>query len=430
MAAKKPIIGIRREDKNAWERRAPLTPEAVKRLLAHDVEIRVQTSKKRVFSDAEYRQAGAQIVPDMKGCTAVFGVKEIPVERIRAGVTYVFFSHTVKGQPANMPLLRKVLDLQCRLIDYERVVDARGRRLIFFGKYAGIAGMIDSLWALGLRFKAEGHSTPFEKLKPAHDYASLEDALAAVSAAGDRIYREGLPGAFSPLLTVFTGRGNVSRGAQLVYDRLPVETLEYENLIEGDIPRSRYKIYKVEMAMRDLFEAVESGREFSYKEYHDHPERFRSTFPRFLEQVSVLVNGIFWEPRYPKLLTRELLRDVWAEAPGRLRVIGDISCDVGGSIEANVKATDSSDPVYVYEPATGKTVPGVKGDGPVVMAVDNLPCELPRESSTEFSDHLEPFVLEIARGDDLSDPVRKAVVAFDGRLAPEYSYLAKSLQSA
>ena len=150
-------IGIRREDKNAWERRSPLTPDHVAEMVERQgIAVSVQPSKKRAFPDRDYRAAGADVDEELNGCRVVLGIKEIPPEKLQSDRTYLFFSHTAKGQAYNMPMLRRLMELGCTLIDYELITDERDKRLIFFGRHAGYAGMINSLWALGRRFKSEG----------------------------------------------------------------------------------------------------------------------------------------------------------------------------------------------------------------------------------------------------------------------------------
>ena len=431
---KRPIIGIRREDKNAWERRTPLVPKDVRRLVHRGISVWVESSSKRAFSDSEFEDAGAQIKKTLKGCPVIFGVKEIPVKNLEHGKTYIFFSHTVKGQPGGMPLLKRLLDLKCQLIDYEKVVGDNGRRLIFFGKFAGIAGMIDSLWALGRRLQDEGISSPFTVIKPAHQYASLDEALEEIFWAGKLIEKDGLPEEITPFVCGFSGRGNVSRGAQIVFNELPVEILTEDSLAEGRVPRSKKKVYKWVFSLNHLMQPSAREREFSYNDYHQHPEKYRGALAGHLPKFTIFMNGIFWNPRYPRLITRDMLKRLYRSPENpRLRVIGDVTCDVNGSVECNVKSTDSANPVYVYNPRTGKARDGIRGKGPVVMAVDNLPCELPRESSAEFSSYLYPFVAEIAKANfgrkldktGLSPTIRRAVVVQGGRLTHDFDYLSK-----
>ncbi len=187
-------IGIRREDKSIWERRAPIVPGHARQLQEeHGVEVWVQPSEVRVFREKEFTQEGIRVEEDLSSCPVVFAVKEIPPYFFQANHTYVFFAHVIKGQSYNMPMLKRMMELGCHLVDYEKVTDERGRRLIFFGRHAGLAGMIDTLWAFGQRLDWEGVPNPFGDLLQARHYADLAEAKAAISAIGERIARERLP---------------------------------------------------------------------------------------------------------------------------------------------------------------------------------------------------------------------------------------------
>jgi alpha-aminoadipic semialdehyde synthase len=433
-----PKIGIRREDKNQWERRVPLTPEQVKQLVGRGIEVVVQPSPIRAFSDEQYRAAGARIDEDLSGCRLVFGVKEFPDPIFRVGGGYVYFAHVIKGQAHNMPMLRRLLDLGCTLIDYEKVTDDAGRRLIFFGRHAGLAGMIDTLWALGQRLKAKKIATPFSRIRKAHQYPDLDHALEAVSDAGEEIRKKGLPRALGSLSFGFTGYGNVSRGAQEVFDRLPHVKVPPEKLARAvrRRPPERHRLIKTVFEERHLAAPREKGRPFELKEYYEHPERFRPIFYRHVPDLDVVVNCIFWTQKYPRLITRDLLRGLYlCQDEPRLKVIGDISCDVEGAIEVTVRTTDSGDPVFTWLVDEDRDAPGVRGKGPVVLAVDNLPCELPVESSRDFGNALLPYVEAMARADfgapfaelDLPMPIKRAVIAHQGKLTPDYAYLAQHL---
>src|SRR6185295_18828131 len=224
-------IGIRREDKNEWERRVPLTPDHVAELVEqHGVAVHVQPSSIRAFPDKDYRSAGAEVDERLAAPRVILGVKEIPSELLLPGRTYLFFSHTSKGQAYNMPMLQRILELGSTLVDYEHVLDERGRRLIFFGRYAGHAGMIDALWALGRRLAAEGISTPFERVRLAHDYSSLDEAASHIARIGESLRHTGVPAGLHPLIVGFTGSGNVSRGALEIFDRLPHVEVDAEEL--------------------------------------------------------------------------------------------------------------------------------------------------------------------------------------------------------
>jgi len=430
-------IGIRREDLYAWEKRAPLIPQDAKELAEKGLEVVVQSSDRRVFTDADYQQAGIEVADDLASCPIVFGIKEIPILVLERGKTYIFFSHTIKGQAYNMSMLRKILDMGCTLIDYEKVTDKDGRRLIFFGNYAGLAGMIETLWAFGKRLAFEGTPNPFEEVERALDYPDLETAKEAIRGIGKRIEREGLPNEITPLVIGIAGYGNVSRGAQEILDLLPVEEIAPGELAALNAARaaSNRVVYKVVFTEEEMVERQEGDHPFDLQEYYDHPERYRGVFERYLSHLDILVNCIYWEPRYPRLFSKKMVRELYCEDQPRLRVIGDITCDVEGAIECTVKATEPDNPVYVYDPVADKAIDGIAGDGPVVMAVEILPSELPRESSAYFSGVLKRYIPAIAAADysgdfascDLPPEIKRAVIAYRGELTPDYRYIERYL---
>jgi alpha-aminoadipic semialdehyde synthase len=429
-------IGIRREDKNLFERRVPLIPEHVKQLTDQEIPVTVQPAPRRVFPEDAFREAGAEIDESLVGCEVVMGVKEIPVDKLARGKTYVFFSHTIKGQPYNMAMLRRLLELGCTLIDYERIVDEHDRRLVFFGKHAGLAGMIDTLWALGQRLdQIEGVETPFAAVRQAYGYEGLEQAKRAIAAVGATLKRDGAPPALTPLVCGFAGYGNVSVGAQEIYDLLGPEEVSPAELASID-PEDRSRCYKVVFKEEHLVERSD-GSPFALQHYYDHPEDYRPVFAeRYLGSLTLLINCIYWTDRYPRLVTNADLRALYRDGKPRLRVIGDISCDIEGSVEATVKATEPDKPVFVYDLDGEEAVDGVAGRGPVIMAVDNLPAELPKDASRSFSSALLPLVPALAAADlgaptlegcRLPAPLERAVITYRGELAADYQYLDEHL---
>jgi saccharopine dehydrogenase (NAD+, L-lysine-forming) len=429
-------IGIRREDRSHWERRTPITPAQVKELREkHDIEVWIQPSTIRVFTDDEYRQVGAKVTEDLSPCPVVFAVKEIPSSFFTQDGTYVFFSHVIKGQSHNMPMLRRMLDLDCQLIDYEKMLDDKGRRVVFFGRFAGLAGMIDSLWALGRRLDWEGVPSPFRTIDQAVRYGVLEDAMEAVRHAGEAIKSDGVPRDVAPLVVGFAGYGSVSRGAQEILDLLPVEEVPPSALPAIDKGAKTDRVYKVVFKEEDMVRPVGPKGAFDLQDYYKHPEKYETTFFNHLPYLSVLVNCIYWDARYPRLVSKSQLWDLFAAGEPKIKVVGDISCDVDGSIEFTVKATTPGSPVFVYDPATDKATDGVEGNGTVVLAVDNLPCELPRESSTAFGEYLMPFIPQIASADysvgleELAVPrtIKDAIIVYHGELTPQYGYLEEYL---
>lgn len=434
-------IGIRREDKDRWEARVPLVPADVATLVAAEAaSFTLQPSSLRVFGDDEYRRAGARIDEDLSSCDVILAVKEIPAELFAADTTYAFFSHTIKGQPANMPMLRRLMTLSCQLLDYERITDDHGRRLIFFGRFAGFAGALDSLWALGRRLAWEGLTpNPFAALRQTYEYGTLPTALAAVREVGARIAADGLPPELCPFVIGISGYGNVSRGAQEVVDALRAVSVapgDLERLFAG--PTDRHTVSKVVFAEQDTVVGREGGP-FSLDEYVRQPELYEGVFERWLPRLAVLINCVFWDTPYPRLVTKAAAQRLFgAAAPPLLRVIGDVSCDIGGSIEMTVKETHIDNPVYVYDPATDDVTDGVAGYGPVILAVANLPCELSREASEAFSAALTPFVPALAGNDfslpyarlELPEELRRALILHHGELTPDYEYLRRFVAAA
>jgi len=430
-------IGIRREDKNEWEARVPLIPSDVQKLTEQGFDVVLQPSPIRIFKDDEYVKAGAAILEDLSDCPLILGVKEIPMNMFDEGKAYVFFSHTIKGQDYNMPLLQTMIDKKIQLIDYERIVDDKGRRLIFFGRHAGLAGMIDTFWTLGQRLAHEGIVNPFSDVKKTFEYRGLKNAKKALSEIAKKIKTEGLPKEIQPLVVGFSGYGNVSQGAQEIFDIFPYKEITPEELMSGDVLAEQPNIlYKVVFKEKDLVERVDPNKEFELQEYYNNPERYRSKFEQYIPKLSVLMNCIFWDIKYPRLITLDYLKKVWQlpETP-KLKIIGDVSCDIDGAIQCTTKSTDPGNPVYTYEPLVGKEQDGVVGNGPVIMAVDNLPCELAAEASQAFSRVLVDFIPQLLKADfnvehkklNLPQELLSALILHNGELTEDYKYLKKYL---
>ncbi len=433
------LVGLRREDKSEWERRVPVTPQDAADLQEQGIRVIAQTSGIRAYTDKEFNAAGIAVQEDLASCPVILGIKEMPEPFFEPDKTYIFFAHVIKGQPYNMPMLRRLLDLGCTLIDYERVMDNKGRRLIFFGWHAGVAGMIDTLWALGQRLAWQGIASPFADLRQTHTYHDLAEARAALEQVRARISAEGLPDEVTPLIVGVAGYGNVSQGAQDMLDLLPIIEIEPQDVAATATSTgfSRNHIYRAVFKEQHMVEPAMPSAVFELQDYYNHPEKYKGTFAQYLPHLTVLVNAIYWTERYPRLVTKADLKELFNDAlrphdnEPRLRVIGDISCDVEGAIECTVKATEPGDPIYVYDPTSGAVSDGHKGSGIVVMAVEILPSELPREASADFSRVLKPFVPAIARCDyslpfedcTLPPEIKRAVIAYQGRLTPDYQYI-------
>lgn len=430
----KSIIGIRHEDKYLMERRVPLVPAHINQLInKHGLKFEVQSSAKRVFTDSEFSNAGARIVSQLSNADLIFGVKEMPASFFEEYKSYVFFSHVIKGQSYNMPMLKAMIEKKCNLIDYERVADDKGRRLIFFGRYAGLAGMINTLWTLGLRLKYYGYDSPFLRINQAYTYNSLEDVKEVIRQVGIEISEKGLPPAISPLVFGITGYGNVSNGAMEILDLLPTKEISPEELVNiGDnLSPNPYIVYKVVFKEEHISARID-GEAFDLQHYYNNPDKYKSIFEQYLPLISVLVNGMYWDARYPRIITRDYLKESYKRnRMPRLLIVGDITCDPDGSIEATVKGTYVEDPIYVYDPNTAEITSGFESEGLQIMAVDILPSELPRESSEAFSSALLEYVDAMASCDfsksydelTLPPAIKRALILHNGNFTPDFEYI-------
>ena len=430
----KNIIGIRHEDKYAMERRVALIPGHTKGLIENnDAEIFVQTSAKRVFTDHEFVEAGAVLTDNLDKANVIFGVKEMPESFFQQGKTYVFFSHVIKGQPYNMPMLKKMMEMGCNLIDYEKVTDDMGRRLIFFGRFAGLAGMVNSLWSLGQRYKVKGIETPFLGIRQSHTYNSLEEAKMDVMKAGMEIAINGLPEGLSPMVIGFTGYGQVSNGAQEIANLLPSIEVTPEELLrmqsKGDFPSN--VVIKVVFKEWHLSQPNDANINFDLQHYYAHPETYHNVFEKYVPSLTILMNCMYWDERYPRIITKDFLEELYRKGKPRLIVIADVTCDPEGSIECTHMGTHIEDPVFVYDPIKRLHTMGFEGEGILDMAVDILPSELPREASIAFSQALIPYVPGIIEADfrtsfesiQLPSPIKRAMILHKGKLTPDYEYI-------
>ena len=425
------FVGIRREDKNIWERRVPIIPSDMKWLnREHGIDFITQPSDIRVFKNKEYAEVGSIVDENINSADLIVAVKEIPVDILSAGKTYVYFSHTIKGQDYNMAMLKKLMDLKCNLIDYERIVNEKNQRLIFFGKYAGYAGMIETLHAYGKKLKLQGIDNPFEEVKQAFEYSSVEEAKNHIQNIGIKFLKMGIP---SPGIFGFTGYGNVSKAAQEILDLLPVKTITPGDLeSQYDLAgKDANHLYKVVFGEKDMVKP-KSGP-FILQDYYDHPEKYSSQFHKYLPYLSVIVNCIYWTEAYPRLLTKQYL----ANNPDiKLSLIGDISVDIDGSIEITNKATYPDHPSYTYNPHDNTYHEGIIKEGISIMAIDNLPCEFPKESSSEFSKILKEFIPGIINANfdvpfkelSLPEPIKKALIVQNGELTDDYKYMSEFIK--
>ncbi len=435
----KNVIGIRREDKNQWEIRVPLIPEDVNDLIKnHGFRVIVQPSEDhRAFSDQSYIDVGAEISEDLSDADIIVGVKEIPEIKFIPEKTYMFFAHVIKGQAYNMSMLNALMQKNCSLIDYEKIESDDGKRLIFFGRFAGIAGMVETLSAYGKRMAHEGVDNPFERIEQPYHYNSLAECVGKIWELSHDILENGLPEEIKPFIIGVTGYGNVSKGAQEIVDLLPVTTISADDLRRGleHLPPSRTGMYKVVFEEKDMFQPKDPAKPFDLEDYFKNPHQYKGIFAQTAPMLSVMANCIFWTDACPRLLTKSDVKNIYSVANPKLKVIGDISCDIEGSVEATVAITDLDTPCFVYDVDEDYAVPGYTGNGPAIMSIENLPCEIPAEASHEFSGVLKNLFPGMANADfskpldksGLPNEIKRAVIVLKGSLTDTYKYIEKSL---
>ncbi|XP_066580132.1 alpha-aminoadipic semialdehyde synthase, mitochondrial [Amia ocellicauda] len=446
----KSMLAIRREDINVWERRAPLAPRHVKEITNAGYTVLVQPSNRRAIHEQYYAKAGAIIQEDISEASLIIGVKRPPVEKILPRKTYAFFSHTIKAQEANMDLLDDMLAKEVRMIDYEKMVDQNGVRIVAFGQWAGVAGMINILHGLGLRFLALGHHTPFMHIGMAHNYRNSSQAVQAVRDAGYEISLGQMPKSIGPLTFVFTGTGNVSKGAQEICNELPCEFVEPHELKEVSISGDLNKVYGTVLSRHHHVVRKTDGK-YDPLEYEQFPERYTSRFNvDIAPYTTCLINGIYWDSHTPRLLNRrdaqrllqpvppsEKSREGLPDLPHRFLAICDISADTGGSIEFMSECTSIDRPFCMYDADQHIDHDSVEGNGILMCSIDNLPAQLPIEATEYFGDRLFPYVGEMLSSDaslpleqqEFSAQVRDAVIASNGKLTPKFEYIHKLRES-
>lgn len=437
---KQACVGIRWEDKSDLERRSPLTPDDIRELNAeHGIQFVVEPSAVRIYDDSEFEKVGATIHLGLDQCDLIVGIKEVPSSRLVPNKPHLFFSHTIKGQSYNMGLLAEILKQKITLIDYEKVTDDKGGRLIAFSTQAGQAGMINSLWSLGQRWLVQGIETPLAKLKQARDYTTgLEGPRKDIREAAEAIRANGLPDGVPAIVVACTGIGRVSSGAQDILDETDPIELSSADLLNPDVMAKldNSRIYKVVLDMEHFLLHEEEGKGFDFQEYITYPERYRSRFTNYLPSITILVNGIYWEERFPRLVTKQDVKQLFqATSTPRLAVIGDVTCDPEGSIECTLIPTLPDKPVFVYHPEKESMEYGFKGEGLLMMTVDILPSEIPMTSSVAFGAMLKPFLPALAFADysqpfdglELPAEFKRAVIAHQGELTPDYRYLEEFL---
>jgi alpha-aminoadipic semialdehyde synthase len=443
------IIGILREGlSKKGEKRVAVTPEWAKQIVDWGHKLIVQPAAhpeteeiKRAFNDEEYKNSGAEISEDLSPANVIFGLKEIDTDRLLPNKTYLFFSHTHKGQQKNRTMLKSLVKNNSTVIDYELIRTDKNIRLVTAFTYnAGYAGMVDSLWTLGNRLKIKGIPNTFELIHQAIEEEHLDRAKESFKLAAREIKSNGTPEELPPMIICFLGKGKTAEGTREMFDILPHEDIGIEQLKDIHQNGSRKKLYALHIDIEDIYRLKKDGQfsldvynELDVKDkwqvYFDHPEIFETNLDLILPYITILMNCIIWSDKYPRTTTKNLIKKIYKKDK-TLQVIGDITCDPNGSIEFS-KETWIDDPVYIYNPETETITDGFEGNGIAVMAVTNLPCEFSADASIQFSGNLAPFYKNIVSADyrkstsesELALEIKRALIMWRGEFTEEFKYM-------
>jgi len=423
-------IGIIRETKTPPDHRVPFSPAQVAELKSRypDHDFVVESSEIRCFTDKEYTDAGVEIrydredkhdgvgirydrkeTPDgvgetgniMSDCDVLFGVKEVEMDKLIPGKTYVFFSHTAKEQPYNRKLLQEIAARKISLVDYEYLTDTDGIRLVAFGRWAGIVGAYNGLRAYGERYRQY-------RLKPAHECHDMEEMKAELAKVV-----EVLPD-IPPIKILVTGGGRVAFGAMETLGELGLEPIPPKSFLEN-------KSDKPVICRIDPWDYVRrtDGEAFELAHFFSHPDQYTSTFKPYTKVTDVFIPCHFWDPHSPVFMTPSDMR----EPDFHMRVIADVSCDIKDPIPSTIRASTIAEPFYGYDPLSETETPPFDLRSITVMAVDNLPGELPRDASVDFGELLSERIIPSLLEGDSQGIIKRATIVRDGKLTAQFDYL-------
>lgn len=391
-------FGIIKERKSPPDRRVVFTPEELLRLKNEhpEVEIKVESSDIRIFSDDKYRELGIEVTDDISDCDVFFGVKEVPVEHLIPNKKYFFFSHTIKKQPHNQKLLKAILDRKIDLYDHETIVDGNFKRLIGFGRYAGIVGAYNGIRAFGIKFELF--------TLPKAEALSGKDELIT------RLKRQVLP----PIKIVLTGHGKVGNGAMEILDGMKIKKVSVENFLTKNYSEPVY----TQLDVLDYNKRID-GKPADKMDFYKNPTQYTSDFERFTKVADIFMAGHFYANDAPVIFSREMLM----AADNKIKVVADISCDTDGPIACTIKASTIADPIFGYLPSEHKEVDVFHPAAIVVMSIDNLPCELPKDASEGFGEMFMEHVIPAFFNGDKDGILKRAKITENGHLTERFQYL-------
>lgn len=392
-------IAIIKEEKIPQDTRTPLTPKQAMQIKKayKSVNIFCQSSDIRCYTDDEYRTEGIEVIEDVSHCDILLGVKEVKIELLIPGKTYFFFSHTIKKQPYNQKLLKDIVRKKISLVDYECLTDEKGIRIIAFGRWAGIVGAYNALWSYGKKYGAFSIKRAFE----CKDVNELFAELKKVE----------LP----PIKMLITGNGRVSKGGLEVFDAIGFKKVDPEQYLFQQFSEPVYTQIDV-----NVYTKRKDKQPFSFEHFFRYPGHYKSNFKTFAKTTDILIMGAYWNPNAPRLFEMEEVKD----PSFKIRVIADITCDINGSVPTTIRSTTIEDPVYDFDLQKFTELKAFSDDKQLsIMAIDNLPNELPRDASESFGNQLIEFVLLELLKDGDQAIIKNATIAEEGDLTQKFEYL-------
>ncbi|MFH6768152.1 NAD(P)-dependent oxidoreductase [Gaetbulibacter aquiaggeris] len=391
-------FAIIKERKNPPDRRVVFSPSEliIAKMQFPDAIFKVEASDIRVFPDKAYQEAGFAVTNDVSDCDVMIGVKEVPIENLIPNKKYFFFSHTIKKQPYNRKLLKAILEKNIELYDHETIVNAKGFRLIGFGRYAGIVGTYNGFRAWGLKYD----SFNLPKAETLHDQKKLIAVLNTLKLPNIKI--------------LLTGSGKVASGAQEMLDGMHLKSVSVDDYLHKTFSEPVYcKIDVLDYNKR------KDGKVKDMFDFFDNPQEYVSDFMRFAKVTDYYIAGHFYGNGAPKFYTKEDVKS----ADFNIKVVADISCDVNGPIATTIKASTIADPVFGYDKETGEETDYKNKNAIAVMSVDNLPCELPKDASEGFGDMFLQYVIPAFFNNDQEGILKRARMTENGKLTERFSYL-------
>lgn len=391
-------IGIVKERKNPPDRRVVLSPNECVKLLKDfpELQIKVESSEIRVFSDDDYLKAGIEVVNDVSDCDVLLGVKEVPKKALIPNKKYFFFSHTIKKQPYNRALLQKILEKNIELYDHEVIVNKNNVRLVAFGRYAGIVGAYNGFRTYGLKFRLFN----LPKAEELHDQQMLIDELRKIQLPNIKI--------------VLTGKGRVSNGAKEMLDGMNMREVSVDEYLNE---RFNEPVY-VQIDVLD-YNKRKDGQVKGEQDFFNNPEKYNGNFMRFAKVSDMYIACHFFGSGSPYIFTRD---DAKSEN-FKIKVVADISCDIDGPVASTIRPSVIAEPIYGYLAKSEQEVDFRNKSAIAVMAVDNLPCELPKDASEGFGDSFSAYVIPAFFNNDKDGVLQRARMTQNGKLTERFSYL-------